>query len=358
MTLVENIPFWSKNRVHHGIVLDTSSKGFDRGSVTSGSVFVDQDDPNNLFLFYSGASDATWSHSAIGLATSSDGFEFRRVGKGPVLEGPRDSFCFKEALAPAVTRVGNRFYMIFSGKPSPMSYRRLGVAYADDPRGPWNIIGELIKPESLWEGRDLDNGPSIVKLNNETILVYYSNITSFPRRDIFTLLRRYPIRRIGILKVRLRGASMSSIQVYKFSGNPLKHLNGPKGSWNESVFCPGYLQLGSKHFLFPTTSTYSTGFPYKQCIGFAVNSSPYFSRGTTLLEKLIDGPSEKLLINSQIKSEIALDTPSPLLKTDKKELFLYYSVMDRSDGVWKVALTTFALDDKAHKRSYPRRSGD
>lgn len=356
--LMENMPFWSKNRVHHGIVLDTSSQGFDRGSVISGSVFVDREDFNNLFLFYSGASDAASSHSAIGLATSNDGFEFRRVSKDPVFEGPRDSFCFKEAMTPAVTRVGNRFYMIFSGKPSAKSYRRLGVAYADDPRGPWNLIGELIKPESLWEGRDLDNGPSIVKLDKETILIYYSNITSFKRRDIFTFLRRYPIRRIGILKVRFRGASMSSIQVYKFSGNPLKHLNGPKGSWNESVFCPGYLQLGSKHFLFPTTSTYSIGFPYKQCIGLAVSSSPYFSRDTTLLEKLIDGPSEKSLIHDQIKSEIAFDMPSPLLRTDKNELSLYYSVMNRSDGIWKVALTTFALDDKAHNRSYPRRSGE
>lgn len=347
MMLVENIPHWSKNPIYRGIVLDTSSLGFDRGSVSSGSVFADQDDPNNFYLFYSGASDTTWLHSAIGLATSSDGFKFRRVGEDPVLEGPRDSFCFSEALTPAVTRVGNRFYMIFSGKPSHTSYRRLGVAYADDPRGPWNLIGELIKPESLWEGRDLDNGPCIVKLDKETILVFYSNITSWKRRDIFTFLRRYPIRRIGILKVRLRGVSMSSIQVNRFSGNPLKHLNGPKGSWNESVFCPGYLQLGSRHFLFPTTSTYSTGFPYKQYIGLAVSRSPHFSRGTTILEKLIDGPSEKSSTHDQIKDEIALDTPSPLLKTTKNELFLYYSTMNRSDGVWKIALTTF---DLAHAR--------
>jgi len=47
------------------------------------------------------------------------------------------------------------------------------------------------------------------------------------------------------------------------------------------------------------------------------------------------------MILPNIKSEIALDTPSPLIKGD--ELWLYYAVMDRADGIWKTALSIFSI---------------
>jgi len=329
---------WHESRTHYGIVLNTSPNRFDGGAATFGSIFIDQDDPNTLFLFYSGAQDTNWSHAAIGLATSNNGLEFRKASNNPVLEGTLGSFCQKEALTPAVTRINNLFFMIFSGRPqTKWSSRRLGIAWADDPRGPWHIIGELIKPAYSWEGRGIDNGPSIIKLNNETVLVFYSNVSS---SWFATFLRRLLIRRIGILKLRIRGTSMSKIEVHRFPANPLKHFNGPKGSWNESLFCPGYAQIQSAHYLFPAASTYSARFPYRQYIGIISSNSPFFRENVSRLKKLIDGPSEKSLIIPHIKSEIALDTPAPLWRAEGK-LFLYYSVMDRADGVWKIALTTF-----------------
>lgn len=42
-----------------------------------------------------------------------------------------------------------------------------------------------------------------------------------------------------------------------------------------------------------------------------------------------------------IKSQIALDTPCPIIKEGK--LYLYYAVMDRADKIWKTALTIFPL---------------
>jgi hypothetical protein len=45
------------------------------------------------------------------------------------------------------------------------------------------------------------------------------------------------------------------------------------------------------------------------------------------------------MILQNIKSEIALDMPSPLIKWD--ELWLYYAVMDRADGIWKTTLSIF-----------------
>lgn len=338
--------------VHHGIVLNVSRDGFDKAAACFGSIFVDSDEPNTLYLFYTGALDVEWSQAAIGLAKSSDGFEFRKMGKNPILHGTSGSFCHQKALAPAVTRIGNRFYMIFSGSSVSKPSRRIGIAYADDLKGPWHIIGELIKPARLWEGNAIDNGPSLVKLDDETILVYYSSVTSPKVFDVFTLLKGYPVRRIGILKVRIRGTSPSSIEALRFQGNPLKHLNGAKGSWNESLFCPGYIQLKDVCYLFPTASMYSRRFPNKpsDSIGMVTGSSPYFDKNTSKIDRLIDGATEKSQIVPVPKGEIELDTPVPLMDWREKKLFLYYSVA-QSDYVWKTALTTFNLNEESRDKS-------
>jgi len=334
-------------RVHHGIVLDASLDGFDKGAATFGSIFVDSEDPSILYLFYAGAVDVEWSQSAIGLATSNDGFEFKKIGKNPVLEGSPESFCHRNVLTPVVARVRNRFYMIFSGSSVPHSSRRIGIAYADDPKGPWHILKELIKPSYLWEGNDIDNGPSLLKFDDETIMVYYSSLTSPKPFDVFNLFRGYPVRRIGILKVRIRGTSPSSIEALRLRGSPLKHLNGKKGSWNESLFCPGYIQLNNMHYLFPAGSTYSIGLPYKQYIGVVTCNSPYFHKKGSKILKLIDGSVEKSQILPHQKGEITLDTPAPFMNWQERKLFLYYSIADKTDEVWKIALTTFNLGSES-----------
>lgn len=346
------IPSSLMTRVHRGIVLDVSLDGFDKAGACFGSIFFDLEEPNILYLFYTGTLDVEWSQAAIGLAISRDGFEFRKIGKSPILEGMPGSFCHQKALVPAVTRIGNRFYMIFSGSSVSKPSRRIGIAYADDIKGPWHIIGELIKPSRLWEGDAIDNGPSLVKLDDETILVYYSSITSPKVYDVFTRLRGYPVRRIGILKLRIRGTSLSSIEALRFQGNPLKHLNGKKGSWNESLFCPGYLQLNNVCYLFPAASTYSLGFSKpSDSIGVVTGNSPYFDRKTSKIERLIDGRKEKSQIIPLRKGELELDTPAPYVNWQEKKLFLYYSVVDQADRVWKTALTIFNLDSKSKNDS-------
>jgi len=329
---------------HHGIVLDVSPTGFDSGSASYCSIFSDEDNLDRMHLYYSGATNGQMRNSAIGLATSKNGLQFRKESNEPLLKGTPNSFCSAQAVAPVVTKIRNRFYMIFSGKSSPDSPRKIGIAYADDPKGPWKIIKELIKPTYFWEGNDIDNGPSIVKVDNETIIVYYSSIMSPKAFDIFAILRRYPIRRIGLLKVRIRGTSSSQIEAMRFSGNPLKHLNGPKGKWNESIFCPGYVKLADKHYLFPATSIYSKGYPCKQYIGMVTSNSPYFNKKSSRTTILIDGSEERVKILPNAKSEIFLDTASPYIDTKKHRLFLYYAVADQINETWKTALTTFDLN--------------
>ncbi len=334
---------------HLGIVLDVSRDGFDKSATAMGSIFLNDDDADKWYLFYTGAADDNWSQSSIGLATSTNGFQFKKNSEGPLFEADNENFYCVQALNPAVARVNSRFYMIFSGRFANTSWRRLGIAFAGDPQGPWQVIGELIKPTHFWEGNSIDNGCSVVKLDEETLLLYYSSLMSPKAYDFSRFLRRYPIRRIGILKVRIRGTSLSSIEAMRFSGNPLKHLNGSKGSWNESVFCPGHIKLNDTHHLFPAASTYSVGFPYKQYIGMVNGDSPYFFKQMSQTRKLIDGPSEKTKIIPNIKNEIALDTPTPYLNVEQRKLFLYYSVAERvytRNETWKIALTTFDIVDQ------------
>jgi len=125
------------------------------------------------------------------------------------------------------------------------------------------------------------------------------------------------------------------------TGNPLKHLNGEFGTWNESLFCSGYFELNGRHYLFPACSTYSMGKPYRQYIGLVESTSPLFKEWS-YFHTLISGPSESDIIPNP-KGAIALDSPCPLKKAD--ELWLYYAVMDRADGIWKTALSIFNLDD-------------
>ncbi len=348
--------FCIRNLHHHGVILSEGPLGsWDGGTASLGCAFVDQDDPDKVFLFYSGAPDIRWSYAAIGLAITNDGFNFRRIRNNPVIDGSSDSFYAREVVFPAVVRVKNRFYMVFTCRSSDNSPRILGIAYADDVKGPWNVIRKLIKPSYAWEGNNIDNGPGIAHLTEDTILVYYSSVSrritfkGFVAHRLRKLRIPFPyfhfVRRIGILKVKIRGTKKSKIEALRYVNNPLGHLNGPKGSWNESLFCPGYMLFEKANHLFPAASIYS-GYPAKQSIGFAASSEPFFPADGTSIRRLIDGSAEKRRIMPGSIGELALDAPSAIMRSNEDEIYLYYGVMDRKEGIWKTALTTFVLEQK------------
>lgn len=286
-------------------------------------------------MYYTGASDVHWKNASIGVATSNDGLTFtKRTEVNPIIQfGNR-------AVTPTVFKAGSYYYIIFAFLPESAEYRRIGIAFADDPLGPWQFIGELIRPKTRWEGDDIDLGPSIARISDEEFLVYYSNVSNKGGPLSLILGPKYWLRCIGILRVRVK--SPSHIEATRFEGNPLKHLNDPKGSWNESLFCPGYLKIQDRHFLFPSASTYSVGFPYRQYIGIISDTSPYF-QNPCKVDILINGPEEKTRIIPETRSEMGLDTPSPLLRGNN--VYLYYAVMSRRDEIWKIALTIFNTDE-------------
>jgi hypothetical protein len=328
------------SKEHVGPVIQPSRDGFDSGGSAWGCAFVDPDDSKTTYLYYSGSEDTTWTRTAIGIAVSSDGVSFRKLEDiNPVLEGQGTEFNSGTSITPAVVRIGNRYYMFFAGGRKSDSFPRLsrrtriGMAYADDPRGPWVTSRSIATPKLGWEGLSIDLGPSVVSIGEDEVLAYYSNsLNNLPLSLLGTNYMKHLRRRIGILKIKVR--SPSSVTAHRSAGNPLP-FNGPKGSPGESLFCPGHFLLGNCHYLVPTMSTYSCGFPFRQYIGLIADSTPYFSERTNI-SILIDGPAEKETILGS-KDQVAFDTPSPVVRND--QIYLYYSVMDRRNSVWKTALT-------------------
>jgi hypothetical protein len=324
------------DRKHVGIILSPSLKGFDSGAATFCNAFIDEENRRTLYLYYTGASNVDWSHASIGVAQSVDGVHFEKCRNvNPIVDFG------KEAVTPVVFKAKSHYYMAFAFRPRlGMKGRRIGIAYSTDPLGPWRVIGKVIAPQAHWEGNDIDLGSAAVKIkeNPEEFIIFYSNATN--KRFLGLIERqKYTLRHIGILKVRIR--SPSDIEARRYDGNPLENLNGPEGAWNESLFCPGYINLKGRHFLLPTASTYSIGYPYKQYIGIVSDESLHFGNPKKI-GMLINGPEEKNVIIPRIKSEIGLDTPNPILKDET--LYLYYAAMDRTDRIWKTALTMFRKD--------------
>jgi len=329
--------FFSKE--HVGPVIQPSRDGFDSGGSAWGCAFVDPDDSRTTYFYYSGSEDTSGTRSAIGIAVSSDGVTFRKLEDiNPIVEGHGNEFNSGISITPAVTRIGNHYYMFFAGGRKSSRFPRLsrrtriGVAYADDPRGPW--ISRLIaSPKLGWEGLSIDLGPSLLGVGENEVLAYYSNsLNNLPLSLLGMKYMKYLRRRIGILKIKVR--SPTSVTAYRSAGNPLP-FNGPKGSPTESLFCPGHFLLGNQHYLIPTMSTYSLGFPFRQYIGLIADSTPYFTERRSV-SILINGSTEKnAILDSQ--GEIALDTPCPVVRSEK--IYLYYSAMDRENSIWKTVLT-------------------
>lgn len=320
-----------KLKEHLGVVLTPSDQGFDRFGSTFGCVFQEPHE-SDFYLYYAGSIDRSWSKASIGIATSRDGIHFVKYSGNPVISTGRQS------VTPAVFKAFDKYWMVFAIKTAWIHGRSLGIAVAEQPLGPWTFVRQLMEPEESWEGGSIDVGPSVVELDDGERLIFYSNVESgiFSR---FPFGERSIRRHIGLLRLKVSGSG--GIQSSRWNRNPLGHLNGERGSWNESLFCPGYFRLRDTHYLLPTGSTYSVGYPYRQFIGIVEDSSPFFESPSSVAI-LIDGPIEKNRILPTARSEIALDTPYPLLSGN--EIWLYYAVMDRADGIWKTALSIFLID--------------
>jgi len=237
------------------------------------SAYLDES-TGETFLFYSDAS-LDWSTSCVSVAVSRDGISFRPLEEGRALVrfGQR-------SMGPALFRAAGKFFMAFAFE-GRSGVRGIALARADDLLGPYEVLGVLAGPRCLWEGTAIDIGPSVAPVSEREFLVFYSNVLVFwrylyaslrsrgPSTYRAPLKRRSPAallrslipgrRRLGILRLRITRAG--HVLAARYERNPLSHLNGRWGSWRESLFCPGYMELDGQHLLFPTAAIYSRGRP-------------------------------------------------------------------------------------------------
>jgi len=323
-------PMILRLRKHAGIVLEPSSSSFDAAGSAWGCVLRDPKE-GDYYLYYSGCTSTSWRNASIGVARSRNGTSFVKYDGNPIISA------YGQCITPAVFEAHGKYWMAFAYSNRFLQARSLAFASADEPLGPWKLHGQLITPRDRWEGDSIDLGPSVVKLNDEDHVIYYSNATSGKLSRV--LYGRGLVRCIGVLKIEL--SESGKMRCERWNYNPLVHLNGELGTWNESLFCPGYMKSSERHYLFPATSLYSKGRPFKQCVGLIEDSGPFF-QSPTYQGILINGPQEKKDIISNSRSEMAFDTPCPVIRDG--EVWVYYACMDRGDGIWKTALSIYSID--------------
>jgi hypothetical protein len=294
---------------------------FDSYSIAFPSVYKEDE---QIFLYYTGAPDRKWSFASIGVAWSKDGNNFSKASDC-ILVSQHSSFLAREAVTPAVIKIGSNYFMVVSGRKYRYNHRIIGLAVSDDPKGPFNLIKILYLPTDLWEGYSIDNGTTLVKTSDKSFLVYYSNCAA-GIRDIF--LRKTIRRCIGILEVEVNGLSAIEISVKRLTSGPIVVLNGKKGDWNESVFCPGYFSNSSCSVLFFAASKYSSK-PAFQSIGFISVDSPRLGGVLSVPKQIINGSKF-----TETLEPIAFDSPSPL-QVDENHLLLFYSIKTKTQS-WQI----------------------
>jgi hypothetical protein len=316
-------------RKHVGVVLEPSTGCFDAAGSAWGCIFQDPVG-EDYYLYYSGCTSTSWRKASIGVAKSTNGTNFVKYDGKPLIS------VYGQCITPTVFEAHGKYWMAFAYSNGLIQPRSLALASADEPLGPWKVLGQLITPRDPWEGDSIDLGPSVVNLTDEDHLIYYSNATCGKISRVF--YGRRLVRRLGVLKIEI--SDSGKVRCERWDHNPLVHLNGKRGAWNESLFCPGYIKSAERHYLFPATSLYSSGKPFKQYVGLIEDFGPFF-QNPTYQGILINGPQEKNHIISNTRSEIAFDTPCPVMRDD--ELWLYYACMDRADLVWKTALSIYSI---------------
>jgi hypothetical protein len=249
--------------------------------------------------------------------------------------GPNANFV--ESLTPSILELRDGgFIMAFAGRRNRSDNRRLFMAQSKSLEGPWMLTDQIYTPRKEWEGRNIDLGPGSYIWNNIGYLFFSSAYPSIrtiaksllksPVIPTRTKLMRFEKRCIGMLQLELQtqkiiGSSDSPLPLRSIHGEPF-----------ESVFCPGYLTMGSRHFLFVTGSNYSKGFPFDQVIGVAESTKPPHEWDSPVRISQLLGSKD---LPENLSVHTAFDTPDAIL-LDEAHVNLYFSAMSRENNKWHI----------------------
>jgi hypothetical protein len=267
-------------------------------------------------LFFSAESKPGWE-----VSTMRDGEPYR-----PVIFDPP----FKmDAIGPSVVKGRKGYLMGVAVEGGNPPKRVIRFAESGSLDGPWHMLEESYSPIFAWEGRRIDLGPGSF-VDKDSANFFYSSV--YPRwSQMMGRLIRHPMlptsrnlrrlvrRRIGILSFGLEDHKLKS------TPEPIS-IPCNEGTVSESLFCPGYLNLGTKSLLFPAGSNYSMGYPYSQAILSCEGSDP-LQWGKPFV--LID--DDDLPMGGPASFDWADPVPNP-----DGSITLYFSAYPRKDAKWSI----------------------
>jgi predicted GH43/DUF377 family glycosyl hydrolase len=230
------------NWVERGTVLTKSSSGWDSAEVIAPSVYFDG---STYYLYYEADNANTPGKRAIGVATSSSPTgPFAKYSGNPVLQPTaawegHSSSVYGIVGTPVITKGPNGiFYLFYHGFKGGAD--RVGVAYSNNPLGPWNkepnnpILD--LGPSGSWD--DAKVAPSSVYFDGATkVMVFYEGFNGNQEPVINW--------RIGIADAEIDSAD-GRIKSLTRRGAPAINL-GAEGSWDDTtVQLPSVIRVGDE----------------------------------------------------------------------------------------------------------------
>ncbi len=155
-------------------VLEKGEPGsWDEGHLLWSFMFVED---NTYYLYYSSSTDIWNDPCSIGLAISTDGYEFEKV-VGPIFEPDGTGFDAYSVSFSVVIKYNEDYILYYSGQPNPGSAlgTSIGQAVADNPKGPFVPAEDpILQAGSSGEWDSESITPESVIVTDSGLIMFYS----------------------------------------------------------------------------------------------------------------------------------------------------------------------------------------
>lgn len=155
-------------------VLEHGDPGsWDEGNIIWSFMFTED---NTYYLYYSSSNDIWNEPCSIGLAISTDGYEFEKVDD-PIFEPDGTGFDAYSVSFSVVIKYNGDYLLYYSGQPNPGSAlgTYIGRAIADNPEGPWVPLNDpILELGSTGEWDSQTITPESVIVTDTGLLMFYS----------------------------------------------------------------------------------------------------------------------------------------------------------------------------------------